>query len=211
MIGRGRDLDGLLLAGSKRPVRLRHLVHQGRDIDRLAPDGDIEGVGHGVGDQVVDHPGEPIGGIADVLDLRLHILVERAGGSDHLLEDLGAAENDAEGVLQVVRDRAEDLALESVGLPQSRPLGGKPPVGGHQFTRSVGDALLEVCIGPLQLLVQAHIVKGDREPAAENLHQRAVGIGEVARCLQHDHHLAAAQGPDIEHRAALGEFMPAAR
>ena len=39
------------------------------DIDRLAADRDVEGVGHRVGNQVVDHRGQALGGVADMLDL----------------------------------------------------------------------------------------------------------------------------------------------
>ena len=200
--GGADDRDGLLLAGGERPVGLGHLLHQDGDVDRLAPDRDVERVGHGVGHQVVDHLGEPVGGVADIGDLRLHVVVERAGAGDHLLEDLGAAEDDAQRVLQVVGDGAEDLALEGVGLPQPRPLRGEPAVGVGQVLRALGDPLLEAGVGRLQLLVEDDVVEGDGEPAAEDLHQRAVGVGEVARRLQHDHDLAAAHRLDVEHRAA---------
>src|SRR6185295_6796803 len=69
---------------------------------------------------------------------------------------------------------------------------------------------LQAGIGFLQLFVEQHVVERDRQPAAEDLDQRAVGLRKVARRFQHHHHFASADRADIEHRAAVGEFvMPA--
>ena len=44
MVGRRDHGRRLLLPGSKRPVRLGDFLHQHRDVNRLAPDGDVERV-----------------------------------------------------------------------------------------------------------------------------------------------------------------------
>src|ERR1700716_3935562 len=74
MIGRGGDCDRLALAGGELPIRFRDLLYEGGDVDWLAPDGDVEGIGNGVGDEIVDHLREPVRGVADVGELRLYVL-----------------------------------------------------------------------------------------------------------------------------------------
>ena len=120
-------------------------------------------------------------------------------GADQLGQHFGAAEDDAERVFQVVRDGAENLVLEAVGALQPQPLRGKPAVGLHQRAGALGDAVFELGVGVLQLLVEDHVVERDREPAAEDLDQRPVGLRQIALGLQQHHDLAAAAGADIEH------------
>ncbi len=74
-------------------------------------------------------------------------------------------------------DGAENFILEAVGALQPQPLRRKPAVGLHQRTGALGDAVLELGIGLLQLLVKNDVVERDRQPAAENLDQRAIGFG----------------------------------
>ena len=185
---------------TQRPVRLRNLLNQDRNVDRLAPDRDVERVRHGVRHQIIDHLGEPIGGVPDVADLALDVVVERAGGGDHLLQYLGAAEDHAERIFQIVGDGAEDLALEGIGLSQPRPLRGQSAVGGGEILSARSDAVLEPSIRALELLVKDDVVECDGKAAAENLDQRAVGAGEMTCRLQHDHDFAPAQRLDVKHR-----------
>ena len=65
-----------LLSG-ERLVGLGDFVDEGRDVDRLAADGDVEGIRHRVRDQVIDHRGQPPGGVADVVDLGGDALARR--------------------------------------------------------------------------------------------------------------------------------------
>ncbi|MGY4600148.1 hypothetical protein ACVWXL_007894 [Bradyrhizobium sp. GM22.5] len=58
--------------------------------------------------------------------------------------------------------------------------------------------------------VEDDVVEGDREPAGEDLDQRAVGLGQLALGLQQHHDLAAASGAQIDHAAVVGEFVLAA-
>jgi len=62
----------------------------------------------------------------------------------------------------------------------------------------------------MQLLVEDHIVERDREPAAEHLHQRAVGWGQRTRRLQYHDNLAAGRGPQVEHESLGWNSMRAA-
>ena len=57
LVRRRGQMDGLVLLLGERPVRGNDLAEQAREVGRLAFDGDIEGIHHGVRDQVVDHPG----------------------------------------------------------------------------------------------------------------------------------------------------------
>ena len=61
-----------------------------------------------------------------------------------------------------MRDGAEDLTLEGIGLPQPRPLRSEAAIGVGQFLGACGDALLESRVRPLQLLVENDVVEGDR-------------------------------------------------
>ena len=72
------------------------------------------------------------------------------------------------------------------------------------------DAILQLSIGFLQLLIQNHIVECHRQPAAEDLDQRTVGVGQILRGLKQHHDFAVAGGADVEHRAVVDEFMLAA-
>ena len=72
---------------------------------------------------------------------------------------------------------AENFVLEAVGALQSQPLRRKPAVGLHQCTGALGDAILELGIGLVQLLIKNDVVERDRKPAAENLDQRSIGLG----------------------------------
>ena len=54
----------------------------GYDVHRLAPDGDVERVGHRIGDQVIDHLRQPLGRIADVVDLRDAAFLRRHRAAD---------------------------------------------------------------------------------------------------------------------------------
>ena len=160
-MGGRSDRDGLFLARGERPVRLRHFLHQGGDVDRLAPDGDVKGIGHRVSHQIVDHFGEPVGRVADIGDLHFRVIAERAGRGGYLFQYFGSAEDHSERVFQIMRDRAEDLALECVRLSQPRPLGGKSAIGVRQLLRARSNALLEPCVRPLQLLIQDDVIEGD--------------------------------------------------
>ena len=125
---------------------------------------------------MIDHRGQPLGGVADVIDLR----GDASFGDPRrrIRQHFGAAEDDAKRVLQVVRDRAEDFVLEGVGALQPQPLRRQPAVGSHQGAGALRDAVFQLRIGLLQLLIQDHIVERDREPAAEDLDQRAIGVGQ---------------------------------
>ncbi len=140
----------------------------------------------------------------------LMLSVERGRAAHHLGQHLGAAEDDAKRVLQVVGDGTENLALEGVGALQPRPLRRQPRIGLGQLAGALAHAVLEVGVGLLQLLVEDDVVEGDRKPAREDLDQRAVGVGKLLRGLQQHHELAAAAGADIEHRAAGQELVVAA-
>ena len=127
--------------------------------------------------------------------------------ADQFGQHFGAAEDDAERILQIVGDGAENFVLEAVGALQPQPLRRQPAVGLHQRAGALGDAVLELGVGLVQLLIEDDIVERDRKPAAENLDQRAVGLGQLALRLQQHHDFAAAAGANIEHGAVVGEFM----
>ena len=127
--------------------------------------------------------------------------------ADQFGQHLGAAEDHAERILQIVGDGAENFVLEAVGALQPQPLRRQPAVGLHQRAGALGDAVLELGVGLVQLLIEDHIVEGDRQPAAEDLDQRAVGLRQLALRLQQHHDLAAAAGADVEHGAVIGEFV----
>ena len=74
MLRRRRDLDDLLLVHRGKAIDFRHLADQRADVDRLAADGDVEGIRHRIGDQVIDHRGETFGCVPDVGDLRANAL-----------------------------------------------------------------------------------------------------------------------------------------
>jgi hypothetical protein len=93
---------------------------------------------------------------------------------------------------------------------QPQPLRREPSVGLHQRAGALGDAVLELGIGLVQLPVEDDVVECDRQPAGENLDQRAVGVGELTLRLQQHDHLAAAAGAQIEHAAVVGELVLAA-
>ncbi len=57
-------------AGWSRPPRCT----SAGDVDRLPPDADVERVRHGVGQQRIDHADQALGRIADMLDLRAHLV-----------------------------------------------------------------------------------------------------------------------------------------
>ena len=125
---------------------------------------------------MIDHQGQALGGIADVFDLGGHALLGRAGG-DQFRQHFSAAEDHPEWILQIVGHGAENFVLEAVGALQSQPLRRKPAVGLHQCTGALGDAILELGIGLVQLLIKNDVVERDRKPAAENLDQRSIGFG----------------------------------
>jgi hypothetical protein len=133
-----------------------------------------------------------------------------SSSGDHLLQYFGPAEDHAERVFQIVGDGPEDLALEGIGLSQPRPLRGEAAVGGGEILGTRRDTFLEPGVGALELLIENDVVEGDGQPAAENLHQRAVGAGEMTRRLEHHHDFAAAQRLDVEHRSARRELVMAA-
>src|SRR5215831_20901372 len=139
-------------------------------------------------------------------DLGLDVVGRRRSGGQHF----GAAKNDAQWVLQVVGDGAQHLTLEGVGALQPRPLGGKAGIGLQEFARTLPHPLIEMGVGLLELLVENDIVERYREPATENLDERAVGIGELFARFKQNDQLTAAAGPDIEHRALLQELVIAA-
>ena len=109
-----------------------------------------------------------------------------------------------------MRHGAEDLVLEAIGALQAQPLRRQPAVGLHQRAGTLRHAVLELGIGGVQLLVQDHIVEGDRQPAAEDLDQRTVGFRQLPLGLQQHHDLATGAGADVEHGALVGEIMLAA-
>ena len=47
-------------------------------------------------------------------------------------------------------------------------------IGDDETLDRLGDAILELCVGFVQLLIKNHIVERDRKPAAEDFDQRAV-------------------------------------
>ena len=104
-------------------------------------------------------------------------------------------------------DGAKNFVLESIGPLQPQPLRGQPAIGLHQCTGALCDPVFELGVGVLQLLVEDHVVECDRQPAAEDFDQRAVGIRQVALGLQQDHDLAAAAGANIKHRTVIDEFV----
>ena len=146
---------------------------------------------------------------AVVADLRGDVFLGRAG-ADQFGQHLGAAQDHAERVLQVVRHGAQNFVLEAVGALQPQPLRRKAAVGLHQRAGALGDAVFELGVGLVQLPVEDDVVERDRQPARENLDQRAVGVGELALRLQQHDHLAAAAGAQIEHAAVVGELVLAA-
>ena len=97
--------------------------------------------------------------------------------ADQFGQHFGAAEDHAERVLQVVSDGAENFVLEVVGALQSQPLRRQPAVGMHQRARALRDALLQLAVGVLKLLIEDYVVERDRQAAAEYLDQRPVGVG----------------------------------
>ena len=208
-IRRRRHRDGLLLVGRQRLVGVDDLADQARDIDRLAADGDVEGVRHCVRNQMVDHRGQPFGGVADVFDLGGDAFLGRAG-ADQFGQHFGAAEDHAERVLQIVGDGAENFVLEAVGALQPHPLRRQPAVGLHQRAGALGDAIFELGVGLIQLLIKNDIVESDRQPAGKNLDQRAVGLRKRAFGLQQHHHFATAAGAQVKHAAVVGELVLAA-
>ena len=137
------------------------------------------------------------------------LLLGGAGG-DQFGQHFGAAEDHAQRILQVVGDGAENFVLEAVGALQPQPLRRQPAVGLHQRAGALGDAVLELGVGLVQLLIEDDVVERDREPAAENLDQRAVGLRQLALRLQQHHDLASAAGADVEHGALVDEFVLAA-
>ena len=145
-----------------------------------------------------------------MLDLRGDVFLGRTG-ADQFGEHFGAAEDHAQRILQVVRDRAENFVLEAVGALQPQPLRREPAVGLHQRAGALGDAVLELGIGLVQLPVKDDVVERDREPAREDLHQRTVGVGERSLGLQQYHDFAPAAGAQIKHAAVVGEFVLAAQ
>jgi len=80
------------------------------------------------------------------------------------VQHLGAAEDDAERVLQIVGDGAENLVLETVGALQRQTLRRQAAVGLHQPRGCAGDAVLELGVGFVQLLIKDDIVERDRQP-----------------------------------------------
>src|SRR4029453_13491264 len=74
MIGGRGNPNGLFLARGERRVRLRHFLDQDRDVDGFAADGDIEGIRHRIRHEIVDHFGKPVGGVADIAGVTLHVL-----------------------------------------------------------------------------------------------------------------------------------------
>ena len=134
-------------------------------------------------------------------DLRLGSPCQRPCLRNQLLEDFSSTENHAQGVLQVVRDSAKDLALEAVGLAQPRPLRRESAVRSGEVLGTLGHALLQPGIGALQLLVENDVVECDGKSAAENLDQCAVRIRKLACRLEHHDDLAAAERLDIENGA----------
>ena len=188
-VGRGRNRNRLLLVDGKRLIGIGHFADQCGDIDRLAADGDVEGVRHRIRDQVIDHRGQTLGRVANMVDLGVDV-VAGGGGGDQFGQHFGAAEDDAQRILQVVGDGAENFVLEAVGALQPQPLRRQPAIGLHQRAGALGDAVLELGIGLLELLVKDDVVERDRKPAAEDLDQRAVGLRQWPLGLEQHHDLA---------------------
>jgi hypothetical protein len=129
---------------------------------------------------------------------------------EELGQHFGAAEDHAERVFQVVGDGAENFILEAVGALQSQPLRRQPAIGLHQRAGALRDAVLELGVGLIELLIENDIVERDRQPAAEDFHQRPVGVGQIPLRLQQHHDFAPAAGSDVENAAVIGELMLAA-
>ena len=135
------------------------------------------------------------------------MLLAGGAGADQFGQHFGAAEDHAERILQVVGDGAENLVLEAVGALQPQPLRRQPAVGLHQRAGALRDAVFELGIGLVELLIENDVVERDRKPAAENLDQRAVGFGQWPLGLQQHHDLAPAAGADVENGAVIGKFV----
>ena len=155
---------------------------------------------------MIDHRGEASRRIANVRDLRAEAFA-RGVRADQFGQHFGTAEDHAERILQVVSDGAENFVLESIGALKPQPLRRKAAIGQHQRARALRDAVLQLRVGFVQLLIEDHVVEGDRQPAAEDFHQRAIGFRERALGLQQHDNLATAAGADIQHRALVGELV----
>ena len=191
----------LLRAASCRFASATSSTRRG-DVDRLAPDGDVERIRHGVGDEIVDHLGELVGGVADIGELRQHVFVGRAGARRSSPSMISVRPRITPSGFFRSWATVPRISLLKVLACRSRAhCAASRRLAAVRSCVRCGDALLEAGVRALQLLVQNDVVEGDRQPAAEDLDQRAVGVGEVARRFEHDHDLAAAQRPDVEHRA----------
>ena len=161
-------------AGWRRPPRATRAA---RSIG-LVPDGNVESVRHGVGHQRVDHADQALGRIRGCARPgRARCRSATGVDVDELVHDFGAADDDAERILQVVRDLAEDLALERVGVAQPLPLRLEPPVGGGELARALHDPLLEARVRALQLLVEDDVVESDRQ-RLQNTSTRARSVSD---------------------------------
>ena len=203
-------MDLLAFPLGERTVGAGDVGQHGGEVDRLAPDRDVERVHHGVGDQVVDHTGELRGRAADMGELLPDLVDRHRPDGGKLVEHLGAAEDDGQRILEIVRDGAQHLVLELVGASKPGPLQGQAVIGGGQGAGAVAHALLELHCRVVELLVENDVVEGDGQAAAEHLHQRAVGGGQRPPRLQQHDHLAPGGGADVEHRHLRLELVRAA-
>src|SRR3954470_822021 len=105
---------------------------------------------------------------------------------------------------------AENLVLEAVRALQPQPLRRQAAVGLRQRARALGNAILELAVGLVQLLIQNDVVEGDRKPAGKNLDEGTVGFRNGTLRLQQHDDLAPAAGARIKSAAVVGEFVFAA-
>jgi len=125
------------------------------------------------------------------------------------VQHLGAAEDDASGFFRSCATVPKNLILEAIGALQPQPLRRQPSVGLHQRAGALGDAVLELGVGLVQLPIKNDIVERDRQPAAENLDQRTIGFDNCRSACSSTRPRGRCPA-DVEHGARIGEFVLAA-
>ncbi len=206
--GRSLEEDRLALGIGERPVRLADLPGEAREIHWLAAQADVEGVGHRVRHQTVDHRRQSLGARAYVPHLRAHLL-RIAVQVDEVRQHLGPAEDHRQRILKIVCDGPEDLGLQAIGPTQIRSLQIQPPVGTDQFGRTLDDTLLQIGIRSLKSLVEDDVVEGDRQAAREQGDERPIRFRELAIRFDQRDDLTTARRIQIKGRPMLAEAVAA--
>jgi len=130
-------------------------------------------------------------------------------GGDQFGQHFGAAEDHAEGILQIMRDGAEDLVLETRWRACNRShCADSLRFGLHQRAGALGNTVFELGVGLVQLLIKNDVVERDRKPAAEKSRPEKRSVSDSGRsACNKDDDFPSAAGANVQDGAMVNEFV----